>query len=255
MDPCVKKDADLFPVAAKPCPTFINVALVLMMGFLLSIEAVYGQAETVFAATIVLDPGHGGNDEGAHRDSAFSEKRFTLALAQAVAAVLSPTQRVELTRSADIELAPADRAALANHLKADLMVSLHAAVAPYCSDQTAAVYVHDDERLVMASGKSKASDSDPPAWETLQIRHQKDSQKVAENIRLALEASGAFDLVAVYKAPLIALMGADLPAVLLEVGCIHPTIALTKDQYEQQLRTYAGPIAAAIETALEELGR
>ncbi|WP_319521852.1 N-acetylmuramoyl-L-alanine amidase [uncultured Desulfosarcina sp.] len=223
------------------------------MGFLLSIAAGYGQAETAFAATVVLDPGHGGNNEGAGSGSAFSEKRFTLALAQAVAAALSSKHRVELTRSADIELAPADRAAVANHLKADLMVSLHAAVAPYCSDRTAAVYIHNDERLVMGSGKTESSKSDPPAWETLQIRHQQNSQTVAEEIRIALEASGAFDHVAVYTAPLIALMGADLPAVLLEVGCIHPTVALTKDQYEQQLNAYAGPIAAAIETALDTL--
>lgn len=249
----VKKDDDLFPVATRPCLTALNTAIALMVGFLLSITVGYGQAEPVFAATIVLDPGHGGRDEGAGSGSAFWEKRFTLALAQAVAAALSPPQRVELTRSADIELAPADRAALANHLKADLMVSLHAAVAPYCSDRTAAVYVHYDERLVMDSVKSKASDSDSPAWETLQIRHQQGSQTVAEEIRLALEASGAFDRVAIYKAPLIALMGADLPAVLLEVGCIHPTVALTKDQYEKQLRAYAGPIATAIEAALDAL--
>lgn len=252
MDLCVK-DSDLFTVSAKPQTAFVNVVAALAIGFLLSIATVYGQAEPVLAATVVLVPGHGGNDEGAGSGSAFSEKRFTLALAQAVAAALSPEHRVELTRTADIELAPADRAALANHLKADLMVSLHAAVAPYCNDRTAAVYVHNDERLVMPSGKTEASNSDPRAWETLQIRHQQNSRKVAEKIRLALESSGSFDHVAVYKAPLIALMGADLPAVLLEVGCIHPTVALTKNQYEQQLNAYAGPIATAIETALDVL--
>jgi N-acetylmuramoyl-L-alanine amidase len=252
MDLCVK-DSDLFTVSAKPQIAFVNVLALLAIGFLLSIAAVYGQAEAVLAATVVLDPGHGGNDEGTGSGSTFSEKRFTLALAQAVAAGLSPKHRVELTRSADIELAPADRAAVANHLKADLMVSLHAAAAPYCSDRAAAVYVHNDDRLVMALGNTDRSEGDPPVWETLQIRHQQDSQKVAEEIRLALEASGAFDRVAIYKAPLIALMGADLPAVLLEVGCIHPTISLTKDQYEQQLNAYAGPIAAAIQTALDTL--
>jgi len=254
MDLCVK-DSDLFAFAAKPYPAFKNIMLPLVVVLLLSIAAIYGQAGPVFAATIVLDPGHGGNDEGAGSGSAFSEKRFTLALAQAVAASLSPKHRAELTRSADIELAPADRAALANHLKADLMISLHAAVAPYCSDRTAALYVHNDERLVMSSVSANQSDGYPPAWEMLQIRHQQDSQKVAENIRQALEDSGSFDRVAVYKAPLIALMGADLPAVLLEVGCIHPTVALTRDQYEQQLNAYAGPIAAAIETALDALAR
>ena len=55
--------------------------------------------------------------------------------------------------------------------------------------------------------------------------------------------------------PLVALMGADLPAVLLEVGCLHPKSPLTSRQFKQQLGDWAEPIAAAIEMALDELAR
>jgi hypothetical protein len=47
-------------------------------------------------------------------------------------------------------------------------------------------------------------------------------------------------------------MGADLPAVLVEVGCFHPTATLDAQAIERQLTDYAESIAA-IETALPGL--
>jgi N-acetylmuramoyl-L-alanine amidase len=57
----------------------------------------------------------------------------------------------------------------------------------------------------------------------------------------------------VYSAPLAPLMGADLPAVLVEVGCFHPTATLDAQAIERQLTEYADAIAKAIETALPGL--
>jgi N-acetylmuramoyl-L-alanine amidase len=212
------------------------------------------------AATIVLDPGHGGNNRGASGSGEFPEKRFTLALAQQIAGLLAGRHRVELTRTADIDIAPADRAAVANHLRADLMISLHTAAAPYCADRTAAVYYHNEERLsfppeMPIPGTAAGTDGDRPAWARLQIRHQHQSQHLAAAIRRALIDGGSVDTVTVGSAPLVVLMGADLPAVLLEVGCLHPTVPLTAQQFSQQLTDYAEPIAAAIETAVNELAR
>ena len=73
-------------------------------------------------------------------------------------------------------------------------------------------------------------------------------------MKQAFEDSGSFDKVTVASAPLVTLMGADLPAVLLEVGCIHPTVPLTQQQFERQVDNLAGPIADAIAVAIKELG-
>ena len=141
-------------VAIKPLPNFRTRFLASLLGFLTLIGLLLLPALPSQAAVIVLDPGHGGNDSGADRGNKFAEKQFTLALAQKIAALLEARHRVELTRTADVQMAPADRAAVANHLRADLMISLHAAVAPYCSDRTAAVYYHNDERLKIPFGTS-----------------------------------------------------------------------------------------------------
>ncbi len=209
------------------------------------------------AATIVLDPGHGGSDKGAVSGSAFTEKHYTLSLAQRIADRLGGKHRIELTRKADIAMTPDDRAGAANHLQADLMVSIHAAVAPHCGDRTAAVYYHDDEHLVIPSVGSSGeafnkTDDQRLAWNRLQMRHQLRSLQVARWIKQALEESDTFDSVSVYPVPLVALLGADLPAVLLEVGCIHPAAPPDTDELERQLNAYAESIAAAIDMAIEE---
>jgi len=247
-------------VAIKPLSISRSKVLVTLLGFLYLIGLWFLPALHCQAAVIVLDPGHGGNDSGAARGSDFAEKQFTLALAEKIAGLLEARHQVELTRASDIQLTPADRAAVANHLRADLMISLHAAVAPYCSDRTAAIYYHDDERLTIPFGNSlqgmpAESDADRPAWDRLQIQHQHQSQNLAATLKQSLDDSDTFDSVTVSGVPLAPLMGADLPAVLVEVGCILPAAASNPQMLKQQLTGYAESIANAIEMALPGLVR
>lgn len=210
------------------------------------------------AATIVLDPGHGGGDNGAGNGKNFTEKQFTLALVQKIASLLPTRHRVELTRTSDIAMSPTDRAAMANHVGADLMISLHAGVTPYCDNRNAAVYYHNEDRLSIPSGMSVQNgsaepDTDLPVWPKLQIRHQHQSQYLAATVKRSLLDSGSFDHVSVRKVPLAPLMGADLPAVLIEVGCLHPSATPSTSMTDQELQKVAQSIAKAIETASKEL--
>ena len=245
-------------VAIKPLPIFKTPVLVTLLGFFSLVGLSLLPALPSQAAVIVLDPGHGGNDSGADRGSEFAEKQFTLALAQKIAALLEARHRVELTRTADVQMTPADRAAVANHLRADLMISLHAAVSPYCNDRTATVYYHNDERLKIPFGTSSQGmptelDADQPAWNRLQIQHQHQSQNLAATLKQSLGDSDTFDSVSVSGIPLVPLMGADLPAVLVEVGCMHPAASTDPQTLKQQLDWFAASLANAIETALPGL--
>ena len=173
--------------------------LVSLLGYFFLIASLLLPAVEAQTATIVLDPGHGGKDGGAGSGNAFAEKQFTLMLAQKIAALLGERHRIELTRTADIELSPADRAAVANHMKADLMVSLHAAVNPYCSERTAAVYTHSAERLAMPSatllqGALDQSETSRTEWNRLQDRHRqrsiRDRAGVVEPTNRIVKAAG-----------------------------------------------------------------
>jgi N-acetylmuramoyl-L-alanine amidase len=72
--------------------------------------------------TIVLDPGHGGRDNG----TSAKEKIFTLDVAQRAKKLLEAAgHRVVLTREADVFLDLPQRGAIANAQRADLFASIH----------------------------------------------------------------------------------------------------------------------------------
>lgn len=74
---------------------------------------------------VVLDPGHGGSDPGITSTTHVLEKHITLKLARMTSQMLSQQYRILLTRTTDISLSAAQRAAFANQNRADFFVSLH----------------------------------------------------------------------------------------------------------------------------------
>lgn len=83
-------------------------------------------ATNLAEATIVLDPGHGGNDAGAESTSGKYEKTYTLQTAEAIGAALKAQgANVLYTRSSDtfVDLAP--RPVVAEKAHADAFISIH----------------------------------------------------------------------------------------------------------------------------------
>ena len=90
--------------------------------------ATLAQAEIPSLKVIVIDPGHGGTNEGAIGVAGMHEKYLTLQIAQLLADRLRealPGTRIVLTRERDEDIALADRIDIANQLHADLFLSLH----------------------------------------------------------------------------------------------------------------------------------
>ena len=79
-------------------------------------------------ATIVIDPGHGGEDPGALGRRGSREKDITLTIAKRLKALIDdePNMRAVLTRDGDYYLAARRRVDKARAVKADLFVSIHA---------------------------------------------------------------------------------------------------------------------------------
>lgn len=77
--------------------------------------------------TIVIDPGHGGHNLGAHMSNPYcEEKRFTLLTARLISKYLTQLgYRVVMTRAADTFVSLSRRVEIANHSHGDLFVSVH----------------------------------------------------------------------------------------------------------------------------------
>jgi N-acetylmuramoyl-L-alanine amidase len=193
--------------------------------------------------TIVVDAGHGGEDTGARGATGILEKDITLALARRLKGVLESRLgvRVLLTRDADQAVALDDRAALANSNKADLFVSLHANASTRATVSGAQVYffstdqaADDAQKSVLApqtlptyGGGSRVIEMIP--WEMAQLRHLGASGLLAGAVEEQCRDRVRMNASPVLQAPLRVLAGANMPAVVVEIGF------LTNPDDEQQI--------------------
>ncbi|WP_420595801.1 N-acetylmuramoyl-L-alanine amidase family protein [Deinococcus sp.] len=90
-----------------------------------------GTAQPLKGRVILLDPGHGGSELGGAGSLGQPEKNIVLPVALRVAELLrSLGADARLTRTADVRVPLYDRPLLAENLKADLLVSIHANALP-----------------------------------------------------------------------------------------------------------------------------
>jgi N-acetylmuramoyl-L-alanine amidase len=194
--------------------------------------------------TIVIDAGHGGDDTGATGAQGTLEKNVTLSVARKLKAAIEARLgvRVLLTRDADQSVASDQRAALANNNKADLFISLHAnaSVRPGVSgaevfylnlegygEQGQRASQSASEALPVVGGGSREIEITP--WEMAQARHIAQSAIFARAVEEALRERVPMSARPIQQAPFRVLVGANMPAVLVEMGF------LTNAQQEQQL--------------------
>jgi N-acetylmuramoyl-L-alanine amidase len=185
--------------------------------------------------TIVVDAGHGGTEDGARGPGGTLEKNVTLAVARRLKAALEARLgvRVILTRDGDATVDLDERAALANNNKADLFVSLHANASVRGTAAGAEVFYlsleeYGDQAQRVARGETEAlpvfgggtRDIEVILWEMAQARYIEQSAILAQAVELALRARVPMSPRAIQQAPFRVLVGANMPAVLVEMGFI-----------------------------------
>lgn len=118
--------------AALTAPRTLSIAVLDRDRLLLPIVAPQKSDPRRPVRTIVLDPGHGGNDTGTrNRALKLDEKNLTLDVARRLATMLEARGfRVVLTRTDNTYVGLSERAARAASARADLFVSLHFNAAP-----------------------------------------------------------------------------------------------------------------------------
>ena len=185
--------------------------------------------------TIVVDAGHGGTDEGARGPEGTLEKDVTLDVARRLRTAIEQRlgARVILTRSGDAVVPIDERAAVANNNKADLFVSLHANSSLSEARRGAEVFylsideygaeareVAEREAPFLSVVGGGAREIDIVEWEMAQARHVDRSARLAELVEDELRQRVPMSPRAIQQAPFRVLVGANMPAVLVEMGFI-----------------------------------
>lgn len=202
--------------------------------------------------TIVLDPGHGGDDLGTHNDTLL-EKDIVLNIARLLKnrLALNKNLRVLLTRDDDTYLPLDVRAAMANDVNADLFISIHVNASHLETSNGVETYVFasesqpDDEAIVQfenqSSSESAALMQGNAPFGGRRIREE--SLRLANIVQKYLleRIRSERNRVAnrgVKQAPMYVLMDTQMPAVLVEVGfSTHPVEShlLTTESYQRLL--------------------
>ena len=175
--------------------------------------------------TIVIDPGHGGYDNGASGPEGTFEKKVTLELARMLATKLENTYRVILTRTDDYFIDIPTRTSMANHENADLFISIHAGGSFLHQANGTTLYFFSkisESVLTPDTDPSKSLETigHRSLWSDIQNRHQTSSKILANLLLNRIAEQTLFKKGEILGAPLKVLEGADMPAVCLEIGYI-----------------------------------
>lgn len=204
-----------------------------------------------FEAAVVIDPGHGGRDAGAQGGQGLVEKEIVLNLALLIAEQLDGKYQVVLTRTGDYWLDIAERTAVANHARAALFVSLHTggsfrhqAAGPVVYCYAEAFRPLDGPGSAVAPGPPEASTVD--RWDDIQKKHVADSHRLAALFTKKLDGFAGTSAGVLQGAPLMVLKGADMPAVVFEVGYLTHPADEKRLQDPAALKELAVRIAGAI---------
>lgn len=191
------------------------------------------------ARVVVIDAGHGGNDPGKVGPNGLAEKNVTLTVATKLAGLLRENgYEVHLTRTTDTLIALADRPRLANQWKnnrpATLFVSIHANAGVPQAEGYETYFLSEarteDERRVAEMENSAVAFEDKRAPKAPAIDqvltglrndyYQHASNDFAEVIQRELGAFHPGKSRGVKQAGFRVLVGAVMPAVLVEIAFI-----------------------------------
>lgn len=184
---------------------------------------------------IVLDPGHGGEELGAVASSGLMEKEVTLDIGLRLRRSMEEASyEVLLTRQKDEGLPLAARAGFANENGADIFVSIHVNWTKASRLRSLETYflgpTKDPLSLELASVENRDSSYSWADFRRLLEKiytdtRREESRKLAETMQRELFMSLSrfnpqLQNRGVKMAPFAVLVGAEMPAILVEISCL-----------------------------------
>ena len=226
------------------------------------------QKEPKGLSVVVLDPGHGGRSLGARGSTGTREKDLVLSVTEMLKARLEEGLgiKVVLTRTADYYVGLKERTAIANNNRADLFLSIHANatfrrdiegyetyyLSLRSTDKQARSYAEmENKALGVKGGEDDKALLEAILWDMAQTGYIQESNELASMVQKRIVGELRGRDRGVRQAPLAVLMGARMPAALVEIGYIsnpEQEVRLNRQSHQEQ-------IASALYRAIEDYHR
>jgi N-acetylmuramoyl-L-alanine amidase len=207
--------------------------------------------------TIVIDPGHGGEDPGTSGRFGTKEKDITLDIAKRLRQRLSRYDgyQILLTRTDDETLPLEARIEFTNSHKADLYVSIHVNNIPNKPYSIVETYYFgpntDRGALSLAERENSGTHYTTNDFKAMVLKisdtlKYQEAKVLARSIQKSLYGNmhlGNENILdyGVKTAPFIVLLGVDMPSVLTEVTCLsdqEEEIRLNQETYREDIARY-----------------
>ena len=216
------------------------------------------RAEVSRLVTVVIDPGHGGEDPGAIGRGGNHEKNVTLSIARRLKARMDgePAMRSMLTRDGDYFIPLLQRVHKARRVNADLFVSIHAdafvkptargssvfVLSESGASSSAARWLAQKENSADLIGGASHAVKDPHLARTLldlsQTATINDSLKLGKDVLGELGRVNTLHKAYVEQAGFAVLKAPDIPSILVETAFIsnpEEEARLADDGYQDQM--------------------
>ena len=183
---------------------------------------------------VVIDPGHGGSQRGALGATGSKEKDIVLRVARRARRMLGTIDDVDvvMTRQQDDEIDLEERVEMANLVRADLFVSIHANSFPSPSLGGVETFFHSIEASGEEARRVASYENAPkgkpgravPDTLSLILQDMQSAEKLRDSSRLAhlvqeqLAGAVPFENRGVMQADFTVLRGTRMPSVLIELG-------------------------------------
>ncbi len=219
---------------------------------------------------IVLDPGHGGKDPGARGRGGVKEKDVVLRVSRLLRDRLRQAGfEVVMTRERDKYLSLEERTAVANRLKGDLFISIHANASPNRKTTGVETYLLDT-RYDRQTARVAARENGTTIGQLSELQrilvslrlgyHERYAVRLAREVHQSLLESlrrsyrNTSDL-GVKHGPFLVLFMADMPAILVEVGFVSNRAEARRLSSKGFAKTAAAGIANGIVRYRDEHAR
>lgn len=238
------------------------------MKYLLSILLVFWASNSI-AMTILIDPGHGGEDDGAvHSENIKSkevvtkEKDLSLQISNRIYEILSKKYSVFLTRSVDRTVSLPERALIAEKVKADLFISVHINSSPDSRSVGFETYYLDNNNDVAVKKVEKTENIQNKGEEVVQqilvdlvVEQTVSTSKplaasIHSEVRKKLSGKYGIQSRGIKPGLFYVLALSKRPGVLLEVGFISTQKERLRMQNPKFQEDYARAVSEGIEKYL-----